>query len=240
MGGFAPVTETMLRDIPKGVMTITFGRNGFFGYVYSSSSVDGENCESPYHLSTPGDTLTWWSTYGMNECPDPKTVDCDAITEDLRQRHGNWKDPVIQEIIQVVQVQTIWPIWTTPELLIWDRDGVILLGDAAHALPPTSGQGSAQALEDTECLSLLLAHYLNRAYGNSNPEFSERDAIQLAAKKHRELRHPRVKALLDEARQRQKTKQDMNIFMEFFMYFFLWVMGKFHHHFQSEGHDLTS
>jgi 2-polyprenyl-6-methoxyphenol hydroxylase-like FAD-dependent oxidoreductase len=227
VGGFTPVTESLRRNIPDGVMTITFGGSGMFGYVYSSSSQTGEHRASANHISSPGDTITWWSTYGMNECPDPKTVDRTAITEDLRKRHANWSDPVIQEIIRSVNVETMYPTWTTPELPIWDRDGIVLLGDAAHALPPTSGQGSAQALEDSESFPTMLAHYLKRVYRNAPmAEFTEKDAIQLAAKKHTALRYPRVKALLDEAQQHQQKKQQKGIVGEFMMYFILWLVGK--------------
>lgn len=209
-------------------MTITFGANGFFGYVYSSSSATDSHRDSPNHLATPGDTITWWSTYGMDECPDSKTVDITAINQDLKERHASWKDPVIQEIIASVKVETMWPTWTTPELPIWDKDGIVLLGDAAHALPPTSGQGSAQALEDVESFSLFLSHYLKRAYGRDQQDFSEKDAIQLAAKKHTALRFPRVKAILDEARQRQQSKKSMNVVQEFMMYFILYLVGKWY------------
>lgn len=227
MGGFTPVTESLRRNIPDGTMTITFGGSGMFGYVYSSSSQPDEYRALADHISSSGDTLTWWSTYGMKEPPDPKTVDRIAITEDLRKRHANWSDPVIQEIIRSVNVETIYPTWTTPELPIWDRDGIVLLGDAAHALPPTSGQGSAQALEDSVSFPMMLAHYLKRVYGNAPiAQFSEKDAIQLAAKKHMALRYPRVKALLNEAQQRQQKKQEKGIVGEFVMYLILWLVGK--------------
>lgn len=207
-------------------MTITFGGNGFFGYVYSSSSKTDANRDSPNHISSPGDTITWWSTYGTDECPDPKTIDKAAINQDLKERHADWKDPVIREIVASVEVETMWPTWTTPELPLWDKDGIILLGDAAHALPPTSGQGSAQALEDVESLSLFLSHYLKKAYGGDPSGVTERDAINLAAKKHMALREPHVKAILDEARQRQRSKKSMNIVQEFMMYLILYLVGK--------------
>lgn len=207
-------------------MTITFGGNGFFGYVYSSSSVNDPQRHSPNHLSTPGDTITWWSTYGADECPDPKTIDKAAINRDLKERHAHWKDPVIQEIIASVEVETMWPTWTTPELPLWYKDGIVLLGDAAHALPPTSGQGSAQALEDVESFSLFLSHFLRKAYEGDGNEISEKDAIQLAAKKHMALRQPHVKAILDEARQRQSSKKSMNIVQEFMLYMILYLVGK--------------
>ncbi|KAJ5902412.1 hypothetical protein N7495_002940 [Penicillium taxi] len=213
VGGFHPTTESLQRNIQPGTMTITFGGNGFFGYVYSPSP------------SSPESIITWWSTFGMEECPDPKTADKAAITQDLRDRHANWQDPVIQEIIKSVNVETMWPTWTTPELPIWDKDGIVLLGDAAHALPPTSGQGSAQALEDSESFSLFLAHYLKKAHRNDG-DFSERDAVQLAAKKHMALRYPRVKVLLEKAQQRQQSKKKMNLLQEYTMYIILWLVGK--------------
>ena len=38
----------------------------------------------------------------------------------------------------------------------WNRGRVVLIGDAAHACPPTLAQGGAQALEDAAVLSELL------------------------------------------------------------------------------------
>ncbi|KAJ5242508.1 uncharacterized protein N7469_000835 [Penicillium citrinum] len=227
VGGFHTVTESLRKHIPKGTMTITFGGNGFFGYMYSSSAVTDDHRDSPSHLPTPGDTITWWSTYGIDECPDPKAVDKAAINQDLRTRHAHWKDPVIQEIIASVEVETMWPTWTTPDLPVWYKDGIVLLGDAAHALPPTSGQGSGQALEDVESFSLFLSHYLKKAYQDGQVESSEKEAIQLAAKNHMALREPHVKAILDEARQRQQSKKNMNIVQEFMMYLILYLVGCF-------------
>jgi 2-polyprenyl-6-methoxyphenol hydroxylase-like FAD-dependent oxidoreductase len=38
----------------------------------------------------------------------------------------------------------------------WHRGRVVLIGDAAHACPPTLAQGAAQALEDAQVLAELL------------------------------------------------------------------------------------
>ena len=38
----------------------------------------------------------------------------------------------------------------------WNRGRVVLIGDAAHACPPTLAQGGAQALEDAAVLTELL------------------------------------------------------------------------------------
>ena len=38
----------------------------------------------------------------------------------------------------------------------WNRGRVVLIGDAAHACPPTLAQGGSQALEDAAVLTELL------------------------------------------------------------------------------------
>jgi 2-polyprenyl-6-methoxyphenol hydroxylase-like FAD-dependent oxidoreductase len=52
-----------------------------------------------------------------------------------------------------------WPFYVVPKLDSWvsDRRRVIILGDAAHAIPPTAGQGVNQAFEDVYTFSLILA-----------------------------------------------------------------------------------
>ena len=57
-------------------------------------------------------------------------------------------------------------------------------------------------------------------------ELSEKDAIQLAAKKHMPLRKPHVKAILEEARRSQQNKKSMNIVQEFMMYLIIYLVGK--------------
>ncbi|KAJ5634876.1 hypothetical protein N7528_002718 [Penicillium herquei] len=232
VGGFLTVTDNIRRHIPKDAMTLTFGGAGMFGYCYSSSAPTDKNRDSPLHISEPGDTIIWWSTYGIPDCPEPKDMDGIEIMKALHKRHGKWSDPVIRHIVNTAKVETMWPTWTTPELPIWDRDGIVLLGDAAHALPPTSGQGSGQALEDSECFPLFLSHYLRKAYeqgedSKSATALNERDAINLAAKKHRELRAPRVNALLKDAQRKQQAKHKKNVVEEFFMYFILLLVGFF-------------
>ena len=53
----------------------------------------------------------------------------------------------------------VWPFYIVPKLEKWasEKRRVIILGDGAHAIPPSSGQGINQALEDAYILALLLA-----------------------------------------------------------------------------------
>ena len=199
------------------------GGNGFFGYFVASSAVDAPHRESPHHVSPPGDSVAWWSTYAVTPCPDSKSLDADAVTRDLHERHSGWKDPVIQAVLRQLSVQSMYPTWTVPSLPTWARDGVVLIGDAAHALPPTSGQGCSQALEDTECFAMFLAHAMKQGDG--------KEAVVFAAKQFQELRAPRVGAILDAARRWQDNKRDKALWKEYLLYAGMWLMGK---HRQSE------
>ncbi|CAK7210112.1 hypothetical protein SCUCBS95973_000681 [Sporothrix curviconia] len=53
----------------------------------------------------------------------------------------------------------VWPFYVVPKLDHWASAArrVILLGDAAHAIPPSAGQGINQAFEDVYMLALLLS-----------------------------------------------------------------------------------
>ncbi|KAI1130053.1 FAD dependent oxidoreductase [Nemania abortiva] len=54
----------------------------------------------------------------------------------------------------------VWPFYAIPRLPNWTsskHQRVVILGDAAHAIPPTTGQGASQAFEDVMSLALLLS-----------------------------------------------------------------------------------
>ncbi|KAL1953733.1 hypothetical protein VTO42DRAFT_2332 [Malbranchea cinnamomea] len=132
------------------------------------------------------------------------------------------------KVIQRANFQMMWPVWTTPQLLTWERNGVVLIGDAAHTLPPTSGQGLSQALEDAECLSMLLGHCLKHAYQSTDQSqtMTVKQAIRDAAKKYMEIRQPRIKSLLDLARRFEDKKRNLDIFEEYMMYLGLFIAGR--------------
>ena len=63
----------------------------------------------------------------------------------------------------------LWPYYNIPELDKWVSGGtkaeeqtdcgkVVILGDAAHATPPSSAQGGNQAFEDSYSLAFMLSH----------------------------------------------------------------------------------
>ncbi|KAL5002072.1 hypothetical protein BDV10DRAFT_202941 [Aspergillus recurvatus] len=203
-------TEEVQGLVEKGSMNLVFGGNGFFGYFFSNSTSFVLDSGSAYHVSEPGETLAWWSTYIADECPDPKTLDLDAVARQLRERHAHWKEPVIQKILPSLRVRSMYPTWTSPQLPTWQKDGVVLVGDAAHALPSTSGQGSSQALEDAEAFAMLLSHTLRGVYqkGSANT-VAYKQAITMAAKQYEAIRYARMQAILENAQRMQNSKRDM-------------------------------
>ncbi|PYH97180.1 FAD/NAD(P)-binding domain-containing protein [Aspergillus ellipticus CBS 707.79] len=229
IGGFVPSAQVQSHVSP-GSMNFIFGGNGFFGYFYANSAASSPHPDSAYHVSPPGDLLAWWSTYSIAECPNPRDLDPAAITRQLRERYSTWTDPVVKAVLASVRVENMWPMWTSPALPTWERDGLVLIGDAAHALPPTSGQGSSQALEDAEALARILGHHLRNAYsetGSVRDAGAEKQAVKDAAKRYMDFRRPRVQGILDRARTMQNTKRDMGVVREYLMYLAMWVVGWF-------------
>lgn len=200
-------------DLPQELiddksMVFTFGPTGFFGY--SSSGPPSKR------------QLMWWSTWETSSLPDRIVIDPTAIQQQLKERHGSWADPIIQDVLNKASMDSIYPIWTTPELPHWGESGAVLLGDAAHALQPTTGQGSSQALEDSITFSLLLAHYIPQAEDPEN-DLTTAEAIKLAAEGVYEIRSPRVAKIKARARTMDKTKKSVNVVVEYMMYTFMWM-----------------
>ena len=77
----------------------------------------------------------------------------------LKKDFVAWPD-IVQSALENVELGkiTTWPFYTVPRLERWATSSrqVIILGDAAHAIPPTAGQGVNQAFEDVYMLAALL------------------------------------------------------------------------------------
>ena len=76
---------------------------------------------------------------------------------EMHRRFTNWPDSV-QTVLQSYDQTTLNRIFVhdLDPLPYWHQDNVLIIGDAAHAPLPTSGQGACQALEDAWHLARLL------------------------------------------------------------------------------------
>ena len=218
---------------------MTFGPNGFFGYGISSSAPDTD-----VHSSKPptyGLGGMWWSTCECADVPEKKDFDHHEIKKKLLERHAGWKEPTIQRIIKEATVELATQSWTVPELPRWYKDGLVLVGDAAHGLlpifpaplrrrtdehgiglPSTSGQGISQALEDGHAFSLLLRHYLLQPPKTSSLNIS----ITAASETYTHLRKPRTNHIYRYSSRMAGHKKNQGFCMEMLTYFFMWLFGK--------------
>lgn len=182
--GIGGVLEHKLPQSYFDFPTILFnlGSTGFFGYCALSQAQP--------------DRVLYFSFWDSDDPPDRRTADMDAMAAHMRERHADWSDPVIRQCLELAKPDNIYPIFYLPNLPVWGRDGVVLTGDAAHAMPPASGQGGSQAFEDAQTLAMLLAGYLERSKADAQ---SSVDVVEKTIWAFYDHRHPRLDAIKSKA-----------------------------------------
>jgi salicylate hydroxylase len=93
--------------------------------------------------------------------------------------------PPARTLCAAVEEWRRWPLFTVDPDRAWTRGRVALIGDAAHAMPPTAAQGGAQAIEDAWVLARILSD-------------EERD-VPAALRRFETERRPRVRRICAEA-----------------------------------------
>lgn len=166
-------------DVPEvaptgGRMLMTFGRHAFFGYIKEG---DGP--------------VYWFDSYPSpvepQREPDPATL--------ARLLQGLHRDDPLENyriVSSEAAVAHLYPDYDIPSLPQWFTNRVVLMGDAAHAVTPHSGQGASMALED----ALVLAACLDEA---TEP--------QAAFRRFETLRRARVEAAVALGRQGGQSKK---------------------------------
>ena len=158
--GQLAMTYTLQRSqlrFPPGIpyslpVGISSSQNGMF--ILAPQSVDGEELLAGTQRAYPETNRTGWDKlYSSKE----------RLLELIRTDVEDWPDIVRSALENIaLDTLTIWPFYTLTRLPSWSSPSgkVLVLGDAAHAIPPTAGQGVNQAFEDIFMLSLLLSNRL--------------------------------------------------------------------------------
>jgi FAD-dependent urate hydroxylase len=138
-GGYA-------RGVPVGTepgrYEMIFGKRAFFGYVVA-----------------PGGEVWWFANVprrdepGRREAPD---LDGELWRSRLIKLYGQDAGPAVQLIEATPQIMPASPVHTMPHLPSWHSRRMIVVGDAAHAPSPTSGQGASLSIEDAVVLAKCL------------------------------------------------------------------------------------
>ncbi|MHA6694468.1 FAD-dependent oxidoreductase [Homoserinimonas sp. A520] len=166
-GGYARGVKV---SAAPGSYEMIFGKRAFFGYA---TAPDGE---------------VWWFV-NVPQRREPTRGELESIsTDDWRSRFtGLFRDdagPALQLIEATDGFAPMTAIHTLPSLPRWHSDRMIVLGDAAHAPSPTSGQGASLSIEDAVVLAKTLR---------------DEDSPQKAFATFERVRRPRVEKIVKAA-----------------------------------------
>ena len=163
LGGAARVTT--LPPTPE-TFNMMFGRRAFFGYS----------------VREQGDVY-WFANMAWADEPTRERIGSISPAE--------WKGKLIDlfaddagpacDIVGATSEVAAFPIYDMPVVPRWHRDAMVILGDAAHATSPSSGQGASLAIED----AIVLAKCLRDC-----------DDVALAFATYERLRRPRVERVV--------------------------------------------
>ncbi|KAI4724513.1 monooxygenase [Aureobasidium sp. EXF-10728] len=72
----------------------------------------------------------------------------------------------VREIMSHAPDVALWQLRDIDPLTTWTKGRAILIGDAAHAMLPTQGQGASQSIEDAEALQAFLSDITSKSSGD--------------------------------------------------------------------------
>jgi 2-polyprenyl-6-methoxyphenol hydroxylase-like FAD-dependent oxidoreductase len=156
----APVDAGL--DPTPGLVHMAFGRRTFFGWVVAP------------------DGTVWWFANPPARRPPPR---------DAYARPGAWRAhllglverdavPAAAIIRATGEVLGPWPTYDLPRVPVWRTRRAVLVGDAAHAASPSSGQGASMAAEDAVVLGRCLSGADDVAQALAEYERARRDRVE--------------------------------------------------------------
>jgi len=132
----APVEADL--DRTPGLMHMAFGKRCFFGW-----------CAAP-------DGSIWW--FANPPAAEPSGPQAEpAWRAHLLELFAADKIPATAIIRATGQIEGPWNTYDLPRVPVWRSARTVLIGDAAHAASPSSGQGASMAMEDAVTLGKCLA-----------------------------------------------------------------------------------
>ncbi|HLL99279.1 MAG TPA: FAD-dependent monooxygenase [Rubrobacteraceae bacterium] len=184
IGGFARDASV---DTKPGIYAMIWGKRAFFGYTVSPS---GE---------------IWWFA-NPPSAREPTRAELSATTEQWKRRLiGLFADdatPAVEIIRATAGELAGTNQYDMPSVPTWHRGPMVIMGDAAHATSPSSGQGASMAIEDAIVLAKCLRDLPNipqafAAYEQLRRERVERVVAQGVRSSSGKAAGPIVRVLRD-------------------------------------------
>ncbi|KAL9111219.1 MAG: hypothetical protein Q9227_004296 [Pyrenula ochraceoflavens] len=168
--GFVPLQKNQLVHFEGSALN--FSRRGMLLTSYYEHSKTSAYVGAIIEVKDVG-SRDGWKTIGS---------DSDAVRADIRERFQHAVHPAVNTFINDAEDWFMWPIYMLPAGGRWATDRTILIGDAAHGMPP-QGEATGIVLED----GILLARCLSQKQGSIKDAFNayerlRRDRINQAFK----------------------------------------------------------
>ena len=139
-GGFTTGPVDADLDRTPGLVSMAFGRRAFFGW------------------SVAPDGSVWWFANPPSRQPiEPRDWTEPSWRAHLLELFAADAIPAVAIIRATDEVLGPWNTYDLPRVPVWRSGRTVLVGDAAHAASPSSGQGASMAIEDAVTLGHCLA-----------------------------------------------------------------------------------
>ncbi|CAG8300531.1 unnamed protein product [Penicillium salamii] len=178
-------TNTLSSPIHFKSSSLNISRHG--SILASYCDRDGDQIFAAAIVQFSQDALSRYRLEPGQDWATQHRIRC-ALREEIRDRFGKTSLPCIREMIHSKADWMLYPVYQVRPGGRWCMNRTILLGDAAHAMPPRD-ESAAYALDDAILFSRILARYrsepLTEVFGAY--ESLRRDTINRAFKESRRM-----------------------------------------------------
>lgn len=129
-------------------------------------------------------------------------ADAEKVRAQIMERFGDAANPVVPELIRTAQDFYLWPVFTLSKEGKWATERTMLLGDAAHAMPP-QGEATGIVFEDTVLFARCLMRWI---------ELGRPGELKDAFDNYERLRRERIRVAFDESQSVIKAVSDAGWF----------------------------
>jgi FAD-dependent urate hydroxylase len=160
---FGGYTEGVSVDHEPGEWRMVFGKRAFFGYV-----------------SDPSGGIAWFANVPRPPIsPDERAATTtqqwtDQLVELFADDHGPASEIIASGTLEFAADNT----HDLPSVPTWHNNSMVIIGDAAHAPSPTSGQGASMAIEDAVVLAKCLRDLSDTPAALATYERLRRDRVE--------------------------------------------------------------